>query len=73
MSLAEQVGALATRIGQEIKSVRADMALGGGGSGVQRVFAQAEQPTVAPGVPYIWFQTGLGDGNDMTMWIEDGQ
>lgn len=71
MSLTQQIDALAARVGQEIKSVRAEMP--SGGSGTQQVFAQASQPTVPAGTPYIWFQTGLGDGSGMTMWIEDGQ
>lgn len=41
--------------------------------GTQQVFVQSSAPAVAPGVPYIWWQTGLGDGNDITLWIEDGQ
>lgn len=68
MSLIDRINDLAARVGQEIKDVR-----GTGGSGTQQVFVQPAQPVVAQGVSYIWFQTGLGDGSDMTMWIEDGQ
>jgi hypothetical protein len=42
-------------------------------AGAQQVFVQPGAPSVAPGVPYLWFQTGLGTGgNDMTLWVEDG-
>lgn len=40
--------------------------------GQQQVFAQSTQPIVPAGVPYIWFKTGLGDGSEMMMYIEDG-
>lgn len=45
----------------------------GGVGGTQQVFVQPTAPVVAPGTPYIWCQTGLGsDGEDMTIWLEDG-
>lgn len=44
----------------------------GGGAGTQEVFVQATAPSVTAGTQYIWFQTGLGTGNDMTLWVEDG-
>ena len=67
MSLDSNVSDLATRIGQEIKDVRADMALisGGGGSGTQNVFIQETEPTVT--VDSLWIQR-LPNGN-LTMWI----
>lgn len=46
---------------------------GGGGSGTQQVFVQAAAPVVEVGIPYIWYQTGLGPlGQDMSIWVEDG-
>ena len=68
MSLDSNVNDLATRIGQEIKDVRADMALisGGGGSGTQNVFIQETEPTVT--VDSLWIQR-LPNGN-LTMWIK---
>lgn len=42
-----------------------------GPPGVQQIFVQATQPE-APGIPYLWVQTGLGtEGNDWTLWFED--
>lgn len=35
-----------------------------------RIHVSPVQP-VGPG-PYLWVQTGLGGGGDMTFWIEDG-
>ena len=68
MSLDSNISDLATRIGQEIKDVRADMALisGGGGSGTQNVFIQETEPTVT--VDSLWIQR-LPNGN-LTMWIK---
>lgn len=68
MSLNSNVSDLATRIGQEIKDVRADMALmsGGGGSGIQNVFIQEIEPTVT--VDSLWIQK-LPNGN-FTMWLK---
>lgn len=54
MSLSTQISALAQRIGQEIKAVRAEMAgIGGGGGAGVPVYVQQTQP--AP--PAIWYQT----------------
>ena len=68
MSLDSNVSDLATRIGEEIKDVRADMALisGGGGSGTQNVFIQETEPTVT--VDSLWIQK-LPNGN-LTMWLK---
>ena len=68
MSLDSSISDLATAIGQEIKDVRADMALisGGGGSGTQNVFIQETEPTVT--VDSLWIQR-LPNGN-LTMWIK---
>ena len=68
MSLDSNISDLATRIGQEIKDVKADMALisGGGGSGTQNVFIQETEPTVT--VDSLWIQR-LPNGN-LTMWIK---
>ena len=66
MSLDQNISDLATRIGQEIKDVRADMALisGGGGSGTQNVFIQEIEPTVGVGDKVLWLQTSA-DGSVM--------
>lgn len=63
MSLDSNVSDLATRIGQEIKDVRADMALisGGGGSGAQNVFIQDTIPTVSSGNKALWIDTSNGN------------
>ena len=67
MSLDSNVSDLATRIGQEIKDVRADMALiSGGGLGTQNVFIQETEPTVT--VDSLWIQK-LPNGN-LTMWLK---
>ena len=68
MSLDSNISDLATRIGQEIKYVRADMALisGGGGSGTQNVFIQDTEPAVT--VDSLWIQK-LPNGN-LTMWLK---
>ena len=68
MSLDSNVSDLAQRIGEEIKDVRADMALisVGGGSGTQNVFIQETEPTVT--VDSLWIQR-LPNGN-LTMWIK---
>ena len=67
MSLDSNISDLATAIGQEIKDVRADMALiSGGGSGTQNVFIQETEPTVT--VDSLWIQR-LPNGN-LTMWIK---
>ena len=66
MSLDSNVSDLATRIGQEIKDVRADMALISGGGGVQNLFIQEAEPTVV--VDSLWIQR-LPNGN-FTMWLK---
>lgn len=67
MSLDSNISDLATAIGQEIKDVRADMALiSGGGSGTQNVFIQETEPTVT--VDSLWIQK-LPNGN-LTMWLK---
>ena len=69
MSLDSNISDLATRVGQEIKGVREDMALisgGTGGSGAQNVFIQETEPTVT--VDSLWIQR-LPNGN-LTMWIK---
>ena len=68
MSLDSNISDLATRIGQEIKDVRADMVLisGGGGSGAQNVFIQETEPAVT--VDSLWIQK-LPNGN-LTMWLK---
>ena len=56
MSLAAQIAALATRVGQEIKGVRTEMAaLGGGGGGGLGVPVYVQQ--TQPDAPAIWYQT----------------
>lgn len=35
------------------------------------VFIGADAP-ISPPATYVWFETGLGDGTDFTLWIEDG-
>ena len=66
MSLDSNVSDLATRIGQEIKDVRADMALISGGGGTQNVFIQEAEPTVVE--DSLWIQR-LPNGN-FTMWVK---
>ena len=66
MSLDSNVSDLATRIGQEIKDVRADMALISGGGGMQNVFIQETEPAVT--VDSLWIQK-LPNGN-LTMWLK---
>ena len=65
MSLDSNVSDLATRIGQEIKDVRA-LISGGGGSGTQNVFIQEAEPAVT--VDSLWIQR-LPNGN-LTMWLK---
>ena len=66
MSLDQNVSDLAQRIGQEIKDVRADIALISVGSGTQNVFIQETEPAVT--VDSLWIQR-LPNGN-LTMWIK---
>ena len=68
MSFDSNVIDLAQRVGQEIKDVRADMALisVGGGSGTQNVFIQETEPAVT--VDSLWIQR-LPNGN-LTMWLK---
>ena len=67
MALDDNISALATAIGAEIKDVRADMALiSGGGSGTQNVFIQETEPAVV--VDSLWVQK-LPNGN-FTMWLK---
>ena len=66
MSFNSNVIDLAQRVGQEIKDVRADMALISGGGGVQNVFIQETEPTVV--VDSLWIQR-LPNGN-FTMWVK---
>ena len=67
MSLDQNISDLAQRIGEEIKDVRADMALiSGGGSGTQNVFIQETEPAVI--MDSLWIQR-LPNGN-LTMWIK---
>ena len=41
------------------------------GSAVANTYVGPELPADAT-PPYVWFQTGLGDGSGSTIWIEDG-
>ena len=66
MSLDQNVSDLAQRVGQEIKDVRADMALISGGGGTQNVFIQETEPDVT--VDSLWIQK-LPNGN-LTMWLK---
>ena len=66
MSLDTNISDLATRVGQEIKDVRADLALISGGGGSQNVFIQETEPSVV--VESLWIQR-LPNGN-FTMWIK---
>ena len=66
MSLDSNISDLATAIGQEIKDVRADMALISGGGGTQNVFIQETEPTVV--MDSLWIQK-LPNGN-LTMWLK---
>ena len=66
MDFNSNVSDLAQRIGEEIKDVRADMALISGGSGTQNVFIQETEPAVT--VDSLWIQS-LPNGN-FTMWLK---
>lgn len=67
MSLDQNISDLATRIGQEIKDVRADMALISGGGGTQNLFIQETEPSVV--VDSLWIQK-LPNG-DFTFWLKE--
>ena len=67
MSLDSNVSDLATRIGQEIKDVRADMALISGGGSTQNLFIQETEPSVV--VDSLWIQK-LPNG-DFTFWLKE--
>ena len=67
MSFDSNVVDLATRMGQEIKDVRADMALISGGGGTQNVFIQETEPDVV--TDSLWIQR-LPNGN-FTMWLKE--
>ena len=41
-----------------------------GEAGPQNLFVQADDPVMTG--PGLWIQTGLGDGDEVTFWIEDG-
>ena len=69
MALDDNISALATAIGTEIKDVRADMALISGGSGTQNVFIQDAEPTVGVGSSALWIQTSV-DGSVMFNLVE---
>ena len=60
MALDDNISALATAIGAEIKDVRADMALISGGGGTQNVFIQETQPNAI--VNSLWIQKSV-DGS----------
>ena len=66
MSFDSNVTDLAQRVGQEIKDVRADMALISGGGGTQNVFIQEAEPAVT--VDSLWIQK-LPNCN-LTMWLK---
>ncbi len=66
MSLDSNVSDLATRIGQEIKDVRADIALISGGGGVQNLLIEEADPAVV--VDSLWIQR-LPNGN-YTIWLK---
>ena len=66
MSLDSNISDLAAAIGQEIKDVRADMALISGGGGVQNLFIQETEPAVV--VDSLWIQR-LPNGN-YTIWLK---
>lgn len=58
MSLAAQIATLATRVGQEIKGVRTEMAaLGGGGGGGGGLGVPVYVQQTQPAAPAIWYKT----------------
>ena len=72
MSLDSGIIALATAIGEEIKDVRADMALmsGGSGGGTQSVFIQETEPAVSTGQKALWIDT---TGGNLNFWLKTGE
>lgn len=42
-----------------------------GAAGIQNLFIQNAAPS-SPPAAYVWFQTGLGAGTDLSVWFEDG-
>ena len=66
VDLDSNISDLATRIGEEIKDVRADMALISGSGGTQNVFIQETEPEVSS--DSLWIQR-LPNGN-LTMWLK---
>ena len=69
MSMDSSIIDLATAIGQEIKDVRADMALISGGGGTQNVFIQETEPAVSTGQKALWIDT---TGGNLNFWIKTG-
>lgn len=61
MSLDENIVSVVQAIGAEIKEVRAEIAQGNRGSGVQNVFIQEAEPVVAQGNSALWIDTSSGD------------
>ena len=61
MSIDQGIVDLATAVGQEIKEVRAEMALVSGG-GAQNVFIQEAEPALPVGTSALWIQKSL-DGS----------
>ena len=67
MSLDSNVVDLATRIGQEIKDVRAEMALVSGGGGASNVIISAIEPDVV--VDSLWIEK-KADGS-FSFWLKE--
>ena len=68
MSLESRITEVVQAIGADIKTLQ-DTVTGGGGA--QQVFVQDTAPNFLGGVG-MWWQTGVGGGSDMTLWVEDG-
>ena len=58
MELQERLSDFATAVGAKIKEVESNS---GGGSGVQNVFIQDSEPTLATGNKALWLDTSNGD------------